>query len=259
MNRRDFLAIAGGVSATSILGASPLLAAEQITPFYIRGLAMLSLNDPDYLRIGLPEAPHHRATLSVVPKADDRYAVAIRGNGELAGIRAAGGNPDLYLRDVVHVRELYKDAISLIDRSPSMISIPWTAIKSVETHSLSKERWTFVRRETDEEVISFRPRKIADSIKIELLSTGTLTMNDGAISVPLNEASEVWTDFVPESDKVGDFTHHFQHYMPYVQTASAVEVEPKKLGERTERAQAMGNSFAPMVVPWPVCFLMILA
>ncbi len=168
MNRRDFLTVAGGVSAASILGASPLLAAEKTTPFYVRGLAMLSLNDPDYLRIGLPKAPHHRATLSVVPKADDRYAVAISGNGELEGIRAAGGNPDLYLRIVVHVRELYKDAISLIDRSPSMISIPWTAIKSVETHSLSKERWTFVRRETEEEVISFRPRKIADSIKIEL-------------------------------------------------------------------------------------------
>ena len=141
-----------------------------------------------------------------------------------------------------------------------MISIPWTAIKSVETHSLSKERWTFVRRETEEEVISFRPRKIADSIKIELLSTGTLTMNDGTISLPLREATEVWTDFVPESDKVGDFTHHFQHYMPYVQTASAFEIEPKKVGKSTGQAQvpAMGNSLT-MVMPWPVCFLMIFA
>ena len=264
MNRRDFLAIAGGVSATSILGASPLLAAEQITPFYIRGLAMLSLNDPDYLRIGLPEAPHHRATLSVVPKADDRYAVAIRGNGELAGIRAAGGNPDLYLRDVVHVRELYKDAISLIDRSPSMISIPWTAIKSVETHSLSKERWTFVRRETDEEVISFRPRKIADSIKIELLSTEySHDERWGESRCLLTKRARCGRISCPRATRWVISRITSSTTCRTCKLRRRLRLNRRKLGERLPRqaqVPAMGNSFAPMVVcHGHVCFLMILA
>ena len=63
MNRRDFFTVAGGATALSILGtSSPLRAGENTTPFYIRGLAMLSTSDPQYLRVALPKAPHHSAT-----------------------------------------------------------------------------------------------------------------------------------------------------------------------------------------------------
>ena len=91
---------------------------------------------------------------------------------------------------------------------------------------------------------------------IELLSSSTLKLNNGKVSVALGEVEELWTDFVPVGDKVGDFVDHFAHYLPYVETGNAFPVLPKRLGRvrRQTKAPAVGNSFA-MAFPSPICFL----
>jgi hypothetical protein len=258
MKRREFLSVAGGAVAISMLPSSSLLAADQTTPFYVRGLAMLSLSDPQYLRIALPKAPHHAATLVVTPSGGQPTETRIEGNGRVEGIAAGGIKPDIRLPEVVHIRELYREAVSKLDNSPTVISIPWSAVRSMSTNVVSEDRWTFVFKDTGEEVNSFRPRKIAESIKIDLVSNATLTMNGGKFSVPLAGAEQVWTDFTPTHEMAGGFEDHFGYYMPYVNTAAgAREVAPKELGRqaRSVRMPALANSFAAKMYPFSACFV----
>ena len=261
MNRRNFMTVFGGVSAATILGNRQLLASgAETTSFYVRGLVMLTFDDPNYLRIVIPEAHGHKATLSIVPNEGDQRTLSIEGHGALEGITPNGQKPDLRLPELLHVREIYRDATPKIDDSPSIISIPWSAIRSVSTNTVSDDRWTFVRTDTGEEVNTVRPRKIAESLKIELVSSGTLKLNNGKASVPLGGAKELWTDFIPVRDDIGDFVDHFEHYMPYVETSEAFTVIPKRLGRPRRKATVppMGNSYA-MLFPDPICFLFLLA
>ena len=169
MNRRDFMTVFGGVSAATVLGNRQLFAFDgETTPFYVRGLVMLTFDDPNYLRLAIPEAHGHKATLSIVPDEGDQRTLAIKGHGALEGIAPNGRKPDLKLPELLDVREIYRDATPKIDDSPSIISIPWSAIRSVSTNTVSDDRWTFVRTDTGEVVHTVRPRKIAESLKIEL-------------------------------------------------------------------------------------------
>ena len=259
MKRREFMSVAGGAVAISMLPTTSLFAAtDPTTPFYVRGLAMLSFSDPQYLRIALPKAPHHAATLAVTPVGGgEPTETRIEGNGTLEDLIASGVKPDIRMPELIHIRELYRDAVAKLDESPSIISIPWSAVRSMSTNAVSEDRWTFVFKETGEEVNSFRPRKIAESIKIDLVSNATLTMNGGRVSVPLASAEEVWTDFTPTRADMGAFEDHFTHYMPYVGTDEVAEVVPKKLGRprQSARLSGFGNAFAAPMFPWAACFL----
>ena len=258
MKRREFLSVAGGAVAISMLPSSSLLAADQTTPFHVRGLAMLSMSDPRYLRIALPKAPHHAATLVVTPSGGEPTETRIEGNGAIEGIAAGGIKPEIRLPEVIHIRELYRDAIAKLDESPSIISIPWSAVRSMSTDVVSDDRWTFVFKDTGEEVNSFRPRKIAESIKVDLVSNATLTMNGGKVSVPLADVQAVRTDFTPTRGDMGAFEEHFAHYMPYVSTTEVAQVVPKKLGrQRTApvRVSGLASSFAARAWPWAACFI----
>ena len=257
MNRRDFMTVVGGAGAASILGSSSILASsEKTTPLLVRGLVMLSFSDEDYLRIAIPKAHAHKATLTIVPTEGDRRYTEIKGHGTLEGVDPDGTKPEVRLPELLHVREIYRDAVPRLEDSQSTISIPWSGVRSITTNTVSKDRWTFIRTDTGEEVHSVRPRKIAESIKIELLSSSTLKLNNGKDSVALGEVEELRTDFVPVSDKVGDFVDHFAHYLPYVETGDAFPVLPKRLGRarRKSYVPAVGNSFA-MAFPSPICFL----
>jgi hypothetical protein len=257
MKRREFMSVAGGAVAISMLPSSSLFAVSQTTPFHVRGLAMLSFSDPQYLRIALPKAPHHAATLVVKALGGEPVETRIEGHGAVAGIAPSGVRPDIRIPELIHIRELYKDAVAKLDASPSIISVPWSAVASMSTEVVSEDRWTFVFKDTGAEVNSFRPRKIAESIKIDLVSNATLTMNGGKVSVPLAGIEEVRTDFTPMHENAGGFEDHFDHYMPYVSTADVAEVVPKKLGKPTQSAtiSGFGNAFAARFFPFTACFL----
>lgn len=261
MNRREFWISAGGATAVSLLSRSTTLFAaeasdEETTPFLVKGLAMLSLGDPDYLRLALPKAPRHVATFSSLPMHGERTSHDIKGHGQVLG-STRGEKPNLRLPELIHVQELYRDAVSRIDSSPTIISIPWSAVRSVAAETLTEDRWTFVWKESGEEVNTFRPRRIAETMRIDLVSSGVLEMNDGDLSVDLGQVQEVSTDFVPAHEDMGDFTDHFGYYTPYFQTANEAEVAPVKVGRQTQRTvtRALGNSFASARM-WPfyVCF-----
>src|SRR5207245_11236094 len=88
---------------------------------------------------------------------------------------------------------------------------------------VTKARYTFVRAENGEEVNTFRPRQIADTIKIDLSSTGTLKLDDGKINIPLDTARELRVEYRPERADSGDpYADHFNHSFAYVSSPSAL-------------------------------------
>ena len=248
MNRREFITIVGGVSVVSVAGMRPVLAEGTTTPLFVKGLVMVSFEDPKVLRLGFPKAPGHKATLSVVPVLGDRKTLSIKGNGTVEAVTMSAESLKVFVPELIRMKEFYGDAVrSKIADCPSVISIPYSAIQSISTHEVSKDRYTFLRADNGQEVNSFRPRKIADTIRIELSSSSVLKINGGKVSVPMKTAHEVWADYSPEEvDRYPDmYADHFVHYFEYIERPPAADflVVPKKISGSTGTTPRIGNNF----------------
>src|SRR5437867_12607018 len=180
INRRDFLTVLGG-GAVSVTGVSAFASTSSdkspsdVTSLYVKGLVLLDLGNPHLIRLGFPKAPGHKATLSVVPQNGTRRTIAIKGNGSVEARGVASADPKIFVPEVVRMKEFYGEGVkSHVDKCPSVISIPRTAIRSITTTEVSKARYTFVRADNGQEVNSFRPRQVAETIKIDLSSASVL-------------------------------------------------------------------------------------
>jgi hypothetical protein len=267
MNRRDFVYL----SATGLLVSRYAVAAgaqtRPTTPLYVRGLAMVKFNDADYLQVALPSAPHHAATISTYPlgrgpEGEDPLAGEpttrrLEGHVSVRGIAPGGANPGIRLPEVIQIRELYPGSVGNFEDSPTVISIPWTAVRAISADILSEDRWTFVWADSGDDVLTFRPRKVAESIRIDVLSEAVLHIGERN-EIPLGDVSAARTDFVPEHADMGDFTDHFSYYMPYIETPGATRpVEPQKVGAGQELARIPAHGNAAFGRMWPIfaCFV----
>jgi hypothetical protein len=257
MNRREFLSVLGGVSAVSMLNPNVALAADT-TSLYVKGLVMFDFENPDVLRLGFPKAPGHKATLAILPEAGEKKLLTMKGHGTVDARNVAlDGEPKIFVPELVRMREFYGDSVkSKVDQCPSVISIPCTAIRSVSTAELSKARYSFSRADDGREVNTFRPRQVAETIKIELSSAGTLKLNSGKVSIPLQTAKELRMEYAPERiDGMDAYADHFHHYFSYVERPAALDfdVVPKKLGANSKPTPKVGHHFM-MFDFWPYCF-----
>jgi hypothetical protein len=258
MNRREFLSVMGSATVLSTVNTNLGLAATT-TPLYLKGLVLVDLGNTEFLRIGFPKAPRHKATLAIVPQNGSRRTITIKGNGSLDATNLASSDaPRIAVPELVRMKEFYGASVkSRVDQCPSVITIPFSAIQSVTTAELSEERYTFVRADNGEEVNSFRPRRIAETIKIDLSSAGVLKLENGKVSIPLESTRELRVEYAPES--LADFNayhDHFQHYFSYVERPAALDfdVVPKKLGGSSSPTPNVGNRFM-MIEPDSFCYL----
>ena len=255
MNRRDFITVVAGASAISL--ALPALAttstvdkaAMDVTSLYVRGLVMVDLGNPDVIRLGFPKAPGHRATLSVVPAVGDKRVMAIKGRGVIEASGIASGDPKIVTPELVRMKEFYgNDVKSHIDRCPGLISIPRNAVRAVTTAEVSPRRYTFIRTDNGEEVTTFRPRQVAEILKVDLSSAGTLKMEEGKVNIPLHTARELRVEYTAERvDSADPFADHFHHYFPYVERPAALDfdVVPRRVGATNAAAPTphVGHQF----------------
>jgi len=264
LNRREFLSVLGGAGAVSMVSISAFAStsadktASSVTSLYVKGLVMLDLGHPDFVRIGFPKAPGHKATLSIVPENGASRAIFIKGNGsvEMQGIAAT--DPKIFVPELVRFRELYGNGVaSHIERCPSVISIPSNAIRSITTSEVSKERWTFVRAQSGEEVTSFRPRHVAETVKIDLSSASVLKLDQGKVNIPLDTTRELRMEYTPEKIEPGfdPYSDHFGHYFDYVERPAALDfdVVPKKLTGFSSPTPKVGQRFVDNAAA--ACFL----
>jgi hypothetical protein len=258
MNRRHFLTAMGGATAASMALNTKALAAEPTTAFHAKGLMIVSFEDPEMLRLGLPKAHAHKATLELVPRQGSPRLTNLKGIYSVQTATTAYRKPDYTIPELIKMQELYGNNVrSRITDCPTVISIPYAAIRSITAASTSPTRYTFVRADNGKEIETFRPRKIAESLRIEL-SSGAVLKTAGKESVSLETVKEVNTEYLPENPAslagIDAFTAHFPHYNPYlVRPASAnFDVLPKNLGPAP--APRVGKGFMPF---WPyyMCFL----
>lgn len=262
MNRRHFFtAMGGATAAAAALGhLNKTLGAETGTAFYAKGLIMVSFEDSRLLRLGFPKAHGHKATLAMVPQAGTPRLVNLKGNYAVETIARGSGRPDYKIPELIRMQEIYGNGIhSRVEQCPIVISIPYAAIKSISAPETSPNRYTFVRADNGQEIVTFRPRKVAETLKIELLS-GTSMKVDGKTAVDLSTLKEVHAEFAPEDASVvaglDAFTAHFPHYNAYLDRPANAnfDVLPKNLGTSSSPTPRVGNNFMPF---WPyfACFV----
>jgi hypothetical protein len=271
MNRREFLSVLGGASAISM--AIPAFAsstsstsadrtAADITSLYVRGLVMVDLGNPDLIRLGFPKAPGHKATLSVVAHSGAKQALTIKGSGAIEARGVVSSDAKIVVPELIRMKEFYgNDVKSHVDHCPGVISIPRNAIRGVTTTELTPARYTFLRTDTGEEVTSFRPRQVANAIRIDLSSACTLKLDEGKVNIPLGTARELRVEYTVEKvDSADPFADHFHHYFPYVERPAALDfdVVPRKVSALGDPAPApvshLGHHFM-MLDNYALCSL----
>lgn len=262
MNRRHFITAMGGATAAAatLSHLNQALGAETGTAFYAKGLIMVSFEDSRVLRLGFPKAHAHKATLAMVPQTGSQRLVNLNGNYAVETAAIGSGKPDYKIPELIRMQELYGNGIhSRVEQCPTVVSIPYAAIKSITAPETSPTRYTFVRADNGQEIVTFRPRKVAETLKIELLS-GTSMKLDGKTSVALNSMKEVHAEYVPEDGSVvagmDAFTAHFPHYNAYLDRPANAnfDVLPKNLGGSPSATPKVGNNFMP-IWPYYACFV----
>jgi hypothetical protein len=257
MNRRQFMTVMGGAAVLSKVNTSFALDGET-TPLYVKGLVILDMEDSKALKLAFPKAPGHKATLAIVPENGATRTMTIKGHGSLdAKNLTSSGDPRIFVPELVRMKEFYGNSIrSKANDAPSIITIPYNAIRSVTTSEVSSDRITFVRADNGKEVNTFRPRRVAETIKIELLSAGILKLDSGKVAIPLQTARELTVEYTPESMTGFDgYRDHFQHFFSYVERPAALDfdVVPQKVGGSTAPTPRVGHHFA-MVWPDAFCY-----
>jgi hypothetical protein len=252
MNRREFLSVLGGASALSMINVHPSFATTAdaklgTTSLYVKGLVMVDLGNPDFVRLGFPKAPGHKATLSIVPQSGTQRTLSIKGNGSVEPSGIVSSDPHIFVPELVRMKEFYGSAVkSHVDQCPSVITIPTEAITSLTTSEVSPTRYTFLRSDTGAEIETFRPRQIAETLKIDLLSAATLKLDDGKVNIPLETARELRMQYQPDrADEIDPFAAHFNHYFDYIERPAALDylAVPKKLGGGNSATPKVGNHF----------------
>jgi hypothetical protein len=256
MNRRDFLSVLGGASALSMIHVHPALASTAdaksgTTSLYVKGLVMADLGNPEFIRLGFPKAPGHKATLSIVPKSGTKRVLAVKGVGSVEPGLIATSDPRIFVPELVRMKEFYGPSVkSHVDKCPTVITIPTAAIRSVTTAEVSPTRYTFLRSDTGAEIESFRPRQIAETLKIDLSSSATLKLDGGKVNIPLETAQELRMQYQPDRMDIDPFAAHFNHYFDYVERPAALDflAVPKKLGGGSSPTPKVGHHFMDIIV-----------
>jgi hypothetical protein len=261
MNRREFIGVLGGASALSVVGTQHAWAGldtTSTTSLYVKGLVMMDLQNPEMVRLGFPKAPGHKATLDILPQTGTKRTLTLKGNSAVDATGVVSADPKIAVPELVRVKELYgKEAKTRVDQCPSVITIPSAAIRSITTSEVSPSRYTFVRADNGQEIQSFRPRQIAETIKIDLSSAGTLKLEGGKVNIPLGSARELRVQYTPDKVASADsYAEHFNHYFDYVERPAALDfdVVPKKLGARSTPTPRVGHHF--MIDLYVFCYLM---
>jgi hypothetical protein len=252
INRREFLTFVAAATGASM--AIPAMAstsatdqaASSVTSLYVKGLVMVDLGNPDIVRLGFPKAPGHKATLSVLPQGGATQVLTIKGRG-VVDAKPIASVDKILVPELIRMKEFYgNDVKSHVDLCPSTISIPRNTIRNITATELTASRYTFVRTDTGEEVTSFRPRQVADAIKIELSSAGTLKLDGGKMNIPLDTARELRVEYTQEKVTSADpFADHFHHYFPYIERPAALDfdVVPRKVGATSSPTPHAGHRF----------------
>jgi hypothetical protein len=219
----------------------------------VKGLIMVSMDGTDSMIVAVPDAPGHRALITVTDISGNRRVLPLeKGTGVLTTSVSVERNSKIRVPELVQIQELYGNSVGKrLENARTTIAIPWSSIRDVKADQVTKERYTFVREDTGEEINSFRPRQIAESLRIELVSAATLKIGNRAVN--LENAQEIGIEYLPDHPEVNAYENHFHHYLHYLTLPQdkAFNVVPRKLSGPSAASVRVGNSFYP---PYYLCY-----
>jgi len=208
---------------------------------------MLQLEQQDGLHIILPDAPGHKATITFVTNDGKRVVVPFKGHSTIQTSQPEPSPAVVKVPELVRLKELFGTGITpLVNRAPNKVLIPWSSIRSVTTDEVSPSRFTFVRTDNGEEIETFRPRNIAETIRIQLTSVGQLDFKPLKSDIDVEKVKEIWIEQVPKNlDSADMYRDHFHHYLHYIERPAGqnFNVEPRKLSGASSRTAQFGQSF----------------
>ncbi|HXC62155.1 MAG TPA: hypothetical protein VNV63_05735, partial [Nitrospiria bacterium] len=219
MRFRNLLAAVSVFAAVSFTSLSFSAQPEVYSPptVFVRGLMMLQLEQKDGLHITLPDAPGHNANITFVMRDGQRRVVPFKGHNVINGSNSES-SPVVKVPELIGLKELFGNGITpKLDHAPNSVSIPWSSVRTVSTDKVSNVRYTFVRKDNGEEIQSFRPRNVAELIRIELTSFGSLDFNLAKADIDVSKVKEIWIEQVPKDMTNMDvYREHFHHYLHYI-------------------------------------------
>lgn len=217
---------------------------------FVKGLLMLQLQQKDGLQIILPEADGHKATITFVMNDGSRQVIPFKGLSSIRNLQAETSQAVVQVPELVRLKELFGDgAKARVDNVPNKVFISWSSIQSMTTEEVSPYRYTFVRKDTGSEIETFRPRNIAETIRIQLTSSGQLDFKALKRDIDVRKVKEIWVEQVPEradSASMDMFQEHFHHYLHYVVRPAGqnFDVEPTRLTSAAANATPrLGRAF----------------
>lgn len=247
MNTRKMML---GISVLAAVASVSMSSSAQEPPtspaIIVKGLVMVRLQDRDGLRIALPNAPHHKATITFRMDDGTKRVFPFKGHGTISANDVALTRADIRVPELVQIKEIYGDGTKfLLDRAENMLLIPWSGIRKVSTKEVTAARYTFVRTDNGEEIETFRPRQVAESLRIDLTSDGAMTFNQSSIRFN-SDVRVIEVEHAPQNvtsaDPIQEHFHHYAHYFIRPST-KMFDVEPRKLSGATQRSPRVGNSF----------------
>jgi hypothetical protein len=211
---------------------------------------MLQLEQQDGLHIILPDAERHHATITFVMNDGARKTLPFKGHSSIKGMQAETSRAIVNAPELIRLKELFGNGVTpLVDRAPNNVSIAWSSIQSVTTETVSPYRYTFVRKDNGSEIETFRPRNIAETIRIQLRSLGQLDFKPLKSDIDMSRVREIWVEQVPQrtaSAAADMFQQHFHHFLHYVDRPAGqnFDVEPRRLTAAAANAsRRFGQSF----------------
>jgi hypothetical protein len=212
------------------------------------------------LRLGLPKAPGHKGRLSMIPQSGSPRSLNLKGAYTIETAARVSDRPEYKIPELIRMQELYGSEVrSRVSECPTGISIPYAAIKAITTADISTSRYTFVRADTGQEVATFRPRRVAETLRIDLSSDAAITLAGERVTMStLKEVHAEYSPDAPPSQANADaFAMHFPHYLSYLDRPSSAnfDVIPRNLDFRPGATPALGNNFAPVYPPYIPCFV----
>ena len=196
----------------------------------------------------LPDAPGHKATITFVMNDGKRHVVPFKGHSTIKTSQAESSPAVVRVPELVRLKELFGSGITpVLERAANRVSIPWSSIRTVSTEKVSASRFTFVRKDNGEEIETFRPRNVAETIRIQLTSLGQLDFDRLRSGIEIGNVREIWIEQVPKSVDAADmYQQHFHHYLHYIDrpAGKTFDVEPRKVsGAVSQSMPRVGQSF----------------
>jgi hypothetical protein len=221
---------------------------------YLKGRIVLSFQNRDVLQIVLARGPGFATTCSITSRSGNTNTTVLSSGGWIDTEDVPWPAPQIEVPELVELSEIYGGGIRLkTNKHSSVISVPLSRIRRLAAHRATSELYSFVRADTGLAIESFRPRRLAESVALDLARNAVLCLDDG-MSIPLESAREIWIESDRANSHPDMFGDHSLHDFECIDGSSQQDfvVIPRRVEDLSSWIPEGGPA---MLEPLPLRFM----